>query len=200
VPRIVDHEQRRARFAEAAAEVIATSGVEGLTMRDVARRAGSSTGMLTHYFADRDELLLATFLHAAAAAGHRIERSLQRGLDPLDALVEGALPLDAQRRRAWQVWLAFWGSSIGRSDLAAEQRRIQRAFHRRVQAAVEAARTSGRFHPDTDVEATTAAITSLIDGLALQVTFDPRAWPAARQRGVLNAALAALGGGGRRVD
>ena len=61
MPKIVDVEQRRAELADAAARLIARSGIEAATMREVAAEAGLTTGALTHYFADKHELLLTTF-------------------------------------------------------------------------------------------------------------------------------------------
>ena len=44
MPKIVDHDERRATIAAAAAMVIADDGVEGATMKAIASRAGVTTG------------------------------------------------------------------------------------------------------------------------------------------------------------
>ena len=74
MPRQVDHAARRAELADAATELIADVGVDGLRLRDVAARAGCTTGMLTHYFADKRELLRFTFGHLARRTGQRARR------------------------------------------------------------------------------------------------------------------------------
>ena len=48
MPKIVDHDARRAAIAEALWRVAERDGVEGVTMRAVAREAGWSTGVVTH--------------------------------------------------------------------------------------------------------------------------------------------------------
>src|SRR4029453_10573806 len=48
---------RIGRILDAAGEVLATEGSEGLTMNEVARRAGISPGSLYQYFSDRQQLL-----------------------------------------------------------------------------------------------------------------------------------------------
>src|SRR5512140_2225427 len=51
------HGNLRAALLEAALEVIAEAGVEGLTLREVARRAGVSHAAPKHHFADKAELV-----------------------------------------------------------------------------------------------------------------------------------------------
>ena len=66
MPKVVDIDERRAELAAAAAQLIARAGVGAATMRDVAAEAGWTTGALTHYFADKRELLLFTFRSSLA--------------------------------------------------------------------------------------------------------------------------------------
>ena len=60
MPKLVDADQRRGELAEAAARVIARSGIDGASMREVAAEAGWTTGALVHYFANKQELLAFT--------------------------------------------------------------------------------------------------------------------------------------------
>lgn len=57
MPKVVDHEQRRAELAAALWRVVGRAGTAGATVRAVAAEAGWSTGALRHYFASQDELL-----------------------------------------------------------------------------------------------------------------------------------------------
>ena len=50
MPKVVDVEQRKTELAAAVARVIARSGIEGASMRQVAAEAGWTTGTLVHYF------------------------------------------------------------------------------------------------------------------------------------------------------
>src|SRR6187455_426727 len=98
MPKVVDIEQRRAELTEAAARLIARSGIESATMREVAAEAGWTTGALTHYFTDKRELLLTTF--QASLANRRAQRPADGATDALTQLrasLEGALPLDDSR-------------------------------------------------------------------------------------------------------
>ena len=107
MPRIVDVDVRRAELTDATARVIARSGIEAATMREIAAEAGWTTGALTHYFADKRELLLATFQASLAARRSRRDELLDAStIDRLRASLNGALPIDDDRRRHWLVTLA----------------------------------------------------------------------------------------------
>jgi AcrR family transcriptional regulator len=61
VPKVVDHEKRRKEVAEAAWRVIEREGPDGTNMREIAREAGRTTGVVTHYFRDKRELMAFAF-------------------------------------------------------------------------------------------------------------------------------------------
>lgn len=52
-----DHEARRLEVSEAVWRVLATRGFGGLTLRAVATELGATTGLLTHYFPAKSDLL-----------------------------------------------------------------------------------------------------------------------------------------------
>ena len=98
MPRIVDSEERRSELGAAAARVIARSGIAGATMREVAAEAGWTTGALTHYFADKQELL--RFTLETSLRRRRARRPDRARLSPDEALrvsLLGALPTEAER-------------------------------------------------------------------------------------------------------
>ena len=117
MPKVVDHQARRAEVAAVAADLIARRGLD-VSVRDVAAAGGYSTTVVTHYFASKRELLL----HAYRSAGFATEERLaaKRGLF---GICEAILPLDEPRRRTWQTWFAFWGAAVADEELAALQRR-----------------------------------------------------------------------------
>lgn len=57
MPKIVDHEKRRAELASTAVAVFAHRGFEETTMQDIAEAAGVAKGSLYRYFASKVELL-----------------------------------------------------------------------------------------------------------------------------------------------
>jgi AcrR family transcriptional regulator len=59
VPRIVDHEERRAEVLRRAFHVFDERGYGAVSMRDLARALGTSTGTLYHYFDGKEALFRA---------------------------------------------------------------------------------------------------------------------------------------------
>jgi AcrR family transcriptional regulator len=169
VPKIVDHEQRRAEIVTAAWQAIASSGIEGATMRRIAERAGCTTGRLTHYFTSRDEILVAALraVHEAAAARMAAAVAQFDGLDALRAVLHEALPLDAARRREWKVWLAFWGLAAAESSLRREHRARYAEWRLLLQSLLARAVDLGEL-PPLDVPTETAHLVALVDGLGIQ--------------------------------
>jgi len=72
MPRLADHDKRREEVAEAVWTIIGRVGVEKATLREIAREANCSTGMLSHYFRDKDELVRFAFGLAVDRAMRRI--------------------------------------------------------------------------------------------------------------------------------
>lgn len=58
MPKVGGGEARRAQVKRAALEILAERGFADLPVKDIARRAGVSTGVLYHYFSSKDEILL----------------------------------------------------------------------------------------------------------------------------------------------
>jgi len=189
MPKVVDVEQRRSEITDAAARLIARAGIEAVTMREVAAEAGWTTGVVTHYFADKRELLLMTFQESLA---HR------RSLRPPDATtspaarlrasLEGALPMDDDRRRHWLVTLACCVQASGDEELAGVQEEAYREFRDHVAQLVE---ETGLARQD-QARSSAERMIATVDGVAIQALFDPASWPAARQVELLDAMLAAL--------
>jgi TetR/AcrR family transcriptional repressor of bet genes len=178
MPRVVDHEARRAEVAAVAADLIARRGLD-VSVRDVAAAGGYSTTVVTHYFASKRELLL----HAYRSAGFATERRLQKSSQDLLGICEAILPLDEPRTRTWQTWFAFWGAAVADEELAALQRRRLLWFRDLL------ARELGG-----DEEGARELLV-LVRGIAAEAVFDPEDWPPERQRELVERTIRRLGHG-----
>lgn len=170
MPKVVDHEQRRSELIQATWEVIASEGLEAVTMRRVAEFAGCTTGRITHHFDNRDDLLVAALRTAHHAAGERMRVAASGSSNPtnrLTAVALQALPLDATRVREWRLWLAFWNSAVNDRRLANENAQRYREWH----ALVERLLTPILAKGEVSQEART--LIALIDGLGLNGVLQP---------------------------
>lgn len=178
MPKAVDHEARRAELLAATSRVIARDGIEGATVRRISREAGYSTGVLTHYFQNKEDVLRTALQASFSATRTRMEAQTAetRGVLALRNAALAELPLDDERRRACEVRLGFWARATADESFAADQRtryfELRRAFTR----LMEGASTSGELRADLDLEAESERLVALCDGIAVQALFDSYRW------------------------
>ena len=110
MPKIVDHEERRAHIAEAVTKIIARDGFDRVTMREIAAEAGYAHGAISRYFPDKESLLTAAFLHVFIDSNERILRRVDgvRGLEALRRMSRELLPFSDEDPQNCHVVLAFW--------------------------------------------------------------------------------------------
>ncbi len=186
MPKIVDHETRRRQVAIAVARIVSTGGLEAVTVRAVAAQTGMSTTTVTHYFAGKDDLLRLAFGLVIARVRARLA-DVPAG-ERARALLLQALPLDAERRDEARVWFSFLGLALARPVLAAEQRAAYADWRRELARAL---REEG-LRPGVDADDAARALIALVDGLAVQASFAPRALPARRMVALVDAHLGAV--------
>jgi AcrR family transcriptional regulator len=177
MPKVVDHEQRREELAAAVWRLASRDGLDAVTLRAVAAEAGWSTGALHHYFADKEELLLFAFQTVAGRIGRRVEAAKATAANPLElvrALLAIGLPLDAERQDETRLWFSYLGLALTRPPLARAQRVAYRAWRGLVADALRDAQERGAVDPAVDVEREAAGLVALVDGLAVQASFEPR--------------------------
>jgi AcrR family transcriptional regulator len=106
---------RREQICRAAAAVIAREGFAGTTMRMVAEEAGVSTGMLNHYFDNRQDLLTQTLVYVTERSQERYEAAIE-GIPPgrarLEALLDSVLAEDREVIETWHVWINAYGEAL----------------------------------------------------------------------------------------
>jgi TetR/AcrR family transcriptional regulator, transcriptional repressor of bet genes len=173
MPKIVDPVERRQAIAEAAVTSIAAHGLDGAKLTRIAKAAGVTTGAVTHYFEDKDEVLLAAL---DAVCARLMQKLGERDDRPVIDQLADALPLDQQSLDEWRVWVAFWGRATFVPALA----RIHRAYYQAIESEL-AQQLGGGQQAMLDA----AAIIAAIDGIGTRVCLEPELWPAERQRELL---------------
>jgi AcrR family transcriptional regulator len=186
-----DHDTRRREVAEAVLRVLATRGFAQLTMRAVAAELGASTGIVTHYFATKDELRTFALDVLARSVDERQPTTAPPGLPALRALVLGMLPLTAEGATANRIWISSWDVVLAAPDLTATYAETYAQSRARVERAVRIAQEAGELG-DADPGELAAALHAFTLGLAVQAVLDPAAFPPARQIAMTDAYLRTL--------
>jgi AcrR family transcriptional regulator len=184
----------RERIVDVAAGVVAARGLHGATVRGIAAEAGVSTGFITHYFADKHELMAEVLRRTNEQAARRVRAAAKRGsgVDGLRAAVEAVLPLDPPRRRDWQVWVALWAQASPDDALAAGYRAGWAGLRAIFAELLEAARVAGELRPGLDAVYEAERLVTLLAGLGLLAGVEPAARVRAAAKRMLADELGAL--------
>ncbi|MGO1972211.1 MAG: TetR/AcrR family transcriptional regulator [Propionibacteriaceae bacterium] len=111
MPKVVDHDERRRMIIDATMRVINRVGLESTTLRAIATEAGVSNGILIHYFASKNEIIVGAHRTAFAAVIDRIGAAKHEHTDPIERLraaLREALPLDEERVLEAHIDVSFW--------------------------------------------------------------------------------------------
>lgn len=186
MPKIVDHAQKKDEIAAAACEVIAEMGVEKAKLIEIGKQAGCTTGAITHYFADKDEVLIAAWNYAYNDLMKQIEKISSREPYSLIEVLSESLPTKKRSRILTKVWMTLTIRSLDNKMLTKKQIETSRLWNRRIQQELRKAQQLdllGR-HIDLDFEA--QVISTVINGICLRAIMDPKNWPQSRQVEFLN--------------
>lgn len=194
MPRIVDHEQQRNALAASAAEVVAQSGLDQTSLRQVASKHGCTKGMVQHYFADKDALLVAALAWVDSNCEQRLARAgnALAGLSLLEVRLRGMLPLDRQRHREWQVRLAFNNPQALSPVLSRAVQGHQLQQRETGLRILRDARERGELRRGLSLLTAYRSLSSLVYGMGLTAVINPAELPLAAQKKILKSGIDSL--------
>ena len=119
MPVTVDHDVRRREVAEAVWRVLAGTGFAGLSLRAVAREMGATTGLLTHYFASKRELVRHALevVHERTLPRMAEAESPEGGVEGLRVRLRAVLVADEESTVLSRVWVGFWDLALADDEL-----------------------------------------------------------------------------------
>jgi AcrR family transcriptional regulator len=180
-------------FAAATLTVVGRDGFDRVSFRSVAAEAGWSVGALQNAFPTREDLLAATLRLAQQRSLERIGAS-EPGTPTLRAwlvaLVLETLPLDAERRAACLVDVAFTERAPFTPGFAEAIAAWEEGIRIQLGRLFAGHQSQGGLHPSVRPDRLARAILALGAGLATQLLYDPV--PEEDVRELLDATIAAL--------
>ena len=183
---------RRAQIVRATVRCLARDGYARLTMKRVAAEAGVSQGILHYYFADKRAILTAALRAVATDLNRRVAVAQARGprdaWSRLAAVVRACLDVALEERAVWAVFIEFWGEMLHDARLRTINAEVYGAARTALAALVRDGIAAGAFRRVRPAEAA-AVILALVDGVSLQLTFEPEAMRAARATAVVEDTL-----------
>lgn len=192
MPKIVNHDQRRKKIALAAIEVISSKGLESTKLTDIGRLAGVTTGAITHYFNDKDAVLMAALEVAYDTMFERMSRVTKKSEYGLFEVLSKALPTSPKSRQTMSVWLAFWSRSIPETKVAQQQIAFHDRWHNFVKEQLIHYFKMTNKPVLENIDDLSEGITAQINGLIIRGLVDASDWPKDRQHRMLKSYLLAL--------
>jgi len=159
---------RREAIVDAALAVILEKGLAATTVRDVADRMGTSSGLIHHYFPSMDEVLAAAFEVAATADLDLTRDAIRGGVTPTEQLrLFFASYGRADQDWSFQLWLDAWAEATRRPAVQETSRRVNIEWQEVLRDVIERGVATGEFACPAPDDAAWR-ILSLLDGLTLQ--------------------------------
>lgn len=188
------HEARRSAVAEAAARVIARDGLERSTLRAIARELNLTTSVITHYFRDKEELMIFVSAFITERAKARYERFTagKTGLKRFERAVLAALPTDDESFLEWQVFTAFVGSSIGSERLLIEHRKRVAQSLEYIINDLKRLQLAGLIRKRIKLEPHAVCVLSLLDGFGINTVLNPEQFGSKLYRRAVSALIAEI--------
>ncbi|MBQ4773622.1 transcriptional regulator BetI [Pectobacterium versatile] len=117
MPKVGMQPIRRQQLIEATLAAINDVGMHDASIVQIARRAGVSNGIISHYFRDKNGLLEATMRYLISHLGLAVRSRLLNLAENtprarLRAIVQGNFDDSQTNSAAMKTWLAFWASSL----------------------------------------------------------------------------------------
>lgn len=181
MPRVADHDQRRAVMTRAFQRLLAAEGLPRVTFSKVAADAGISVGLIQHYFANKDELLRFSYEDCLRRSADRVAQHISDGEaagQPISAMLLAGLaellPLDTERTMEFRVDRSLWTQSLNNPELAEIARRAHHELCGRIATAIQNGKECGEVDAEVDSAAAATMITSAARGLADALSIEPQ--------------------------
>lgn len=167
MPKIGMQSIRKQQLIQATLAVINEVGMQEASIALIARKAGVSNGIISHYFRDKNGLLEAAMRHIQYQLGFAVAIRLRMLSDAtpkqrIQAIVEGNFDTSQTSEAAMKTWLAFWASSMHQPNL----NRLQKVNDRRLYSNLSY--EFGRVLTKVQARMAAKGLAALIDGLWLR--------------------------------
>lgn len=188
------YDDRRIEVAQAAWRVIVREGLDRTSIRAIAQELSCSTGVVTHYFRDKEELTLFALDQVFKNVLEEMQAAAKgrEGIDRLVQMICVALPLNDSDRDDWKVWAAFLGYSVGREHLVQAHRKRYDFLRQIICQEFADLQTAQLIRADLDVTLEANALIALVDGIGTSVVICPEQFPAEHQQYLVQRYLHAL--------
>ncbi|MDA3628794.1 TetR/AcrR family transcriptional regulator [Saccharopolyspora oryzae] len=182
-----DHAAKRAEILKAAASVIAEDGYAKASLRKVAERAGYTTGAVTYYFANKEELVTAL----AESRFDRYDAMLEpaRAKADIKLLYEQWLAMTTGDPEYWPVMSQLLTHARYEPALASIIEQRYARYHRLHTKILEAGQAQGTIRDDIPADLLADQLAAMGDGWMMMFPFEPERFDPSRVEALIDAVL-----------
>lgn len=156
---------RRAALVKATIAEVGLAGSLEVTVSQIAKRAGVSSGLAHHYFGGKEQIFLAAMRHILSVYGAQVRVALAMATTPkerLEGIILASFEASNFRSEVVGAWLNFYVLAH-RSEGA---KRLLSIYQRRLRANL--VHDLRHLIPESELENSAQGIAALIDGLYIR--------------------------------
>jgi AcrR family transcriptional regulator len=179
-PRPVDRSEKRARILDAASRVFVERGYRSANVDEIAERAGIGKGTVYLYFRSKDEILLAVFEEFTTRMLQQLEGWVGSSSSPAAERLRAISDITAagvdEMRPLYPLFFEFWAAAAAgdlKARIAPVYRHIYDRLRRDLVTVIADGQESGELRAEIDPTAVASLWVGAIDGLGLQIWFEP---------------------------
>jgi AcrR family transcriptional regulator len=180
-------QERRLEVSEAAWRVIVREGLDRTSMRAIAQEMNCTTGVVTHYFRNKQELILFALHQVTERLQGMMEAARVNlpGVERLVAMLSSFLPVDQERQEILRIWVAFLGYAVGRQELVVEHQQSAAQLRQVMIQELTMLQKKGMIHPDIDPKCEANVLLALVNGMSLDTLIQAQPLSPEQQQAVL---------------
>lgn len=183
-----DHNAKRAELLSAAIAVIAHEGYAGASMRKVAQQAGCTTGAVTYYFANKEEMVTAV----AQSLFDRVDTLLETNQERIDVKALVGQWLDSTRTdepASWLAWFQLLAHARHEPAFASVIKQRYARFRQVFTSVLERGQSQGIIRSDIAADLLADQISAMSDGWMMMQPIEPERFGSDRGRSLLDALI-----------
>ncbi len=168
---------KRQLFIDATICSLANHGYKGTTVRQIARYAEVTPGLLTHYFTGKEALIAESYKYFAKSFLDDFKQEIADLNNPVEALklfIDSTFDPTSIDPRSLRVWLVFWSLTLTEQELKEAHREIYGRYISSIEEILnEACKLGGSQIKDKNTKSLAIGVYALLDGLWLERCLDP---------------------------
>ncbi|NHH91416.1 HTH-type transcriptional regulator BetI [Pseudoalteromonas sp. MB47] len=156
---------RRQQLIDATIESVAELGLQGTTINSISKKAGLSSGIISHYFGGKQGLIEATVRYLLTSLKQALMNQVTPQTSPeqrLMFIVEANFSRIQQQSNNTKTWLSFWAHSMHDAQL----HRLQNVNSKRLFSNLLS--SFKQLMSDSDAKLAAELSAAMIDGLWLR--------------------------------